>query len=48
VVTPLRRGASDADLAVQFKQALSLKREEHQLRFDGDCRLRTRMVNIGG
>jgi cyclic pyranopterin phosphate synthase len=48
VITPLRAGASDADLETLFGQALSKKRGEHQLRFDGDCRLRTRMVNIGG
>jgi GTP 3',8-cyclase len=48
LVTPLRGGASDGELAMLFDQALSLKKEHHQLRFDGDCRLRTRMVNIGG
>ncbi|RJQ86470.1 MAG: GTP 3',8-cyclase MoaA [Desulfobacteraceae bacterium] len=48
VITPLRQGASDADLEALFAQALSHKRQEHRLRFDGDCRLRTKMVNIGG
>lgn len=48
VITPLRQGASDADLQALFAQALARKGPEHQLRFDGDCRLRTRMINIGG
>jgi cyclic pyranopterin phosphate synthase len=48
VMSPLRQGASDDDLQALFARALSRKRQEHRLRFDGDCRLRTRMATIGG
>jgi cyclic pyranopterin phosphate synthase len=48
VIGPVRRGASDQDLADIFRQALSLKKRRHQLSFEGDRSLHTQMVSIGG
>jgi cyclic pyranopterin phosphate synthase len=48
VITTLRRGASDQEIAALFRQALAGKAAEHQLSFRGGQTLHTRMVSIGG
>lgn len=48
VIGTMRRGASDQDLADLFRQALDLKKRRHQLSFEGNRSLHTKMVSIGG
>jgi GTP 3',8-cyclase len=48
VMPSLRGGATDAELAALFTQALAGKQGEHNLSFSGTCMLRTKMVSIGG
>ncbi len=48
IITPLRAGASDAELSALFSAALARKQASHQISFGGCRTLRTRMVRIGG
>ena len=48
VITPLRQGASDEQLADLFKQALAKKKGDHRLDFSGSSALQTQMSRIGG
>ena len=48
VKTPMRAGASDAVLASLFVRTIQQKHREHQMSFNGDRKLRTKMVSIGG
>jgi cyclic pyranopterin phosphate synthase len=48
VKTPLRSGASDEDLASLFVRTIRMKKGEHRMSFDGERRLHTKMVSIGG
>jgi cyclic pyranopterin phosphate synthase len=48
VMTALRAGAGDAQIAAIFAKALAMKQGEHRLSFGGSCRLRTQMGSIGG
>ena len=48
LIRQLRDGADDEQLRDQFLWALSLKRGEHGLNFNGADALKTKMVSIGG
>lgn len=48
VITALRRGADDEEIAALFAEALAHKKGEHHLSFACAGGLRTKMVNIGG
>lgn len=48
IMTPLRSGATDEEIAALFVQALAKKRGEHGLGFTRNQVLPTKMVSIGG
>jgi len=48
LITPLRRGATDEEIATLFNNALAMKKGNHQVSFSGNCTLRTKMSSIGG
>lgn len=48
VITPLRQGATDGQLAALMVQTLRRKKDEHHLSFTDNAGLMTKMVSIGG
>ena len=48
LLSPLRGGASDADLAALFTRTIRRKKEKHQMDFTKHRILKTKMVSIGG
>ncbi len=48
VLTPMRYGASDRDLAALMQHAVRHKREQHRMDFTRNQVLTTKMVSIGG
>ncbi|MDA8139367.1 MAG: GTP 3',8-cyclase MoaA [Desulfobacteraceae bacterium] len=48
ILTPLRQGAGDDEIAALFGTALASKKGGHQISFSGNCTLRTQMTRIGG
>ncbi|MBT8339142.1 MAG: GTP 3',8-cyclase MoaA [Desulfatitalea sp.] len=48
LITPLRRGATDDDIAALFAETTARKQGGHRLRFNENRRLRSKMAGIGG
>jgi GTP 3',8-cyclase len=48
ILEPLRRGASDEELAAIFQHVAGMKKQEHQLTFSCTQALNSQMVSIGG
>lgn len=48
VITSLRQGATDVEIAALFAKALAQKKGEHHMSFSCDRMLRTKMASIGG
>lgn len=48
VITPMRDGASDNELADRFLQTIRQKRNKHRMDFSRNQVLQTKMVSIGG